>query len=376
MKVLVSKLTTLIIVLKPVNEYNIVDKIKEANKELFAAEQVTKKSDDLELSQSFDLLNDNSSKKVQFAENLEDYEPPSKENYEYEKSTSVLPAIDELSDDNNSAILEEIEIVEDESTCIEKLNSRKHINENTNDKVDEICEEIVIMDMDSGVKLDKETREINNKPMTVKNEKILQKTEEMYIDDNDEDEDDLSIIVASYISDECTNDDDRTKNNEQENPGKTSLKKTCLSKRFSFRRKHLTKERANENTQCSDNLLETTTDIKFNYRICCDYRNSILPEKLPKYTGYLSEYGLSQAQYEKRELNIKKQQLSVLENTLKVNEHELRKMKDNERAFTKWLKNKMRPINKTKNMFDVKTTTCSNKKTRTNQNQNNHLITQ
>lgn len=63
------------LVLKPVNEYNIVDKIKEANKELFA-EQIDEganSNDDNE--NNLELMALNGSRKVSFAANLEVYEP-------------------------------------------------------------------------------------------------------------------------------------------------------------------------------------------------------------------------------------------------------------------------------------------------------------
>ncbi|TMW40579.1 hypothetical protein DOY81_014341 [Sarcophaga bullata] len=52
--------------LKPVNEYNIVDKIKEANKELFANDV----EDNDELLPAAQI-----NRKVSFAANLEEYEP-------------------------------------------------------------------------------------------------------------------------------------------------------------------------------------------------------------------------------------------------------------------------------------------------------------
>lgn len=188
--------------------------------------------------------------------------------------------------------------------------------------------------------------------------------------DNNDDDDDLSIIVASYLPDDF--DQKRLSSGRLKPINKSRRLLAPLNKRFSFRGKSLARNAIGTTSHDGDGCSSVhsassrarrpqlpppeVTDLKLNYRTCCEYRRHLSqPEKLPKYTGYLSEYGLSRQQLEVREENMQRQQRNVLQQTLKANDAEMRKMHDNERAFTTWLRNKMRfPINKTRNMFDVK----------------------
>lgn len=186
--------------------------------------------------------------------------------------------------------------------------------------------------------------------------------------DNDDD-DDFSIIVASYLPDDF--DQKRLSSGRLKTTSRSRRLLAPLSKHFSFRSKSLARNVID--TACFDGDGPSSgnkatsralrphlpppevTDLKLTYRTCCEYRRHLSqPEKLPKYTGYLSEYGLSRQQLELREENLQRKQRYVLQQALKANDTELRKLHDNERAFTTWLRNKMRfPINKTRNMFDL-----------------------
>jgi len=63
----------------------------------------------------------------------------------------------------------------------------------------------------------------------------------------------------------------------------------------------------------------------------------------------MSEYGLTAQQLQRRDQQLRRKQRFSMEQTVNRNEQELKKMQDNERAFTTWLKNKMRyPIGGTR----------------------------
>ncbi|XP_037940454.1 uncharacterized protein LOC119673266 [Teleopsis dalmanni] len=397
--------------LKPVNEYNIVDKIKEANKELFA-DSDTDNGNSSETS--------NANRKVTFAPDLEDYEPETPTdnnasiaetlaNLETEKDfNSNLAKVEKfpaIIEETNAELLDSVQqTLDDNETNFPKEDvdlgavvmadtitesttdiSAEIIAENEPDILEEICEEIVVMDIEQELK-----EALNNSPITLHRRIMKQATFDCdeednksltnllssdgeaevgidtdnefddntfanEIDEDDDDDDNLSIIVASYIPDDY----DKTPLDDLDECTKSRVNKI---RKFSPFRKRFSMRNHGNNTQKHMTPPEVT-DLKLNYKICCEYRNAA-QEKLPKYTGYLSEYGLSREQLQQREKRLVQKQRLAVEQTLKTTEDEMRKMQDNERAFTTWLKNKMRfPINKTRNMFDVKINRNSNSNT-------------
>ncbi|XP_043650880.1 coiled-coil domain-containing protein 181 [Drosophila teissieri] len=411
--------------LKPVNEYNIVDRIKEANKELFALDD--------------EASNGNGKvTKVKFALNLEDYEPT-----EQQKDLSPSPP-DELLQQLTQLKLKPIAEEEPAAPEVPKLvEAPAPMEEPEVDEVEEeICEEIVdlsevpqqpvvpeatpIEDEDdfSGVDeadldddppakdssvpgslqlrqstfdqddsdqksltnlltesdCEEEERTLNEARQKLRDAyknlyKTLDPKQQATIDRltgaetevplpapvvapvEVEEEDDLSIIVASYIPDDFElneqsiyykkEEPDEVKESCTTCPKATS-KTFFTSRSFSFRRRAKPTP-----TPSSASASTTSPSVRMNYKICCEHRHSI-QGKLPRYTGYMSEYGLTAQQLQRRDQQLRRKQRFSMEQTINRNEQELKKMQDNERAFTTWLKNKMRyPINKTRNMFDA-----------------------
>ncbi|XP_070064523.1 trichohyalin [Drosophila virilis] len=417
--------------LKPVNEYNIVDKIKEANKQLFAI------YDEEEAGAGQDNPN-SSSRKVTFALNLEDYEPMTAQQQQPEEVSSppaeLLQQLAQLKlrteRGERFAAIEEEPVQELARAAMEQQQAEAEVEE-------DICEEILeLSEMENSsskqpeasqipasmdyeddfLGVDEDDLQAASEPLTadiqkhriarqntfdlnaeempdsdqrsltnlltesdceederVVNEariKLRQAYKSLYKtldakgqaqinrltgqDNGDVEDDDLSIIVASYIPDDFELDersiyykkDDETAQtpNNNNTSRSTSTKTFFNARRFSFRRR----ARATPSAPVAP-----PPDIKMNYKICCEHRNA-LQEKLPRYTGYMSEYGLSAKQLQQRDQQLRRKQRFAMEQTLNRNEHELKKLQDNERAFTTWLKNKMRyPINKTRNMFDA-----------------------
>ncbi|XP_075160517.1 uncharacterized protein LOC142233466 [Haematobia irritans] len=463
--------------LKPVNEYNIVDKIKEANKELFAY------GADGDLGQ---VENDDQtsplvcSRKVSFAINLEVYEPQSGISLqELEKKLGKDPTGSEEEQEPNKESIK-LEVINEEEATIDTEDIKKSEDQSDHSKeepgiesresqdpwttmeplandeaIEEICEEILVMDMESGGVTNVTTTttssmayespstlqrkilkqitfdcddEQDNKSLTnlliSDNEnddddneeeegEMVHKPQEDFLindpndddhyefdyneplleehsdneenqnyhyhsenndnhqdnenDDNaddDDDDDKLSIIVASYLPDDGYDCDDKASltssnkcSNHNHHPSfRNRHKIPSFRNRFSFKRKTNPSNMVASSTHNNNNRFQPppeVTDLKLHYKTCCEFKNA--QQKLPKYTGYLSEYGLSRDQLLEREQKLQTKQRSLLQQTLKTSEDEMRKMHDNERAFTKWLKNKMRfPLNKTRNMFDVK----------------------
>ncbi|XP_061386737.1 uncharacterized protein LOC133321671 [Musca vetustissima] len=445
--------------LKPVNEYNIVDKIKEANKELFAQQ-----NDEGDGENNLELMALNGSRKVSFAANLEVYEPLSgislqelenklgkgqdnKEdeeqvatNQEPEDATAnenISPRKLEIITEEEISPQQEIEneenndaMEEPQTNQNEEVMATPHVEE----VIEEICEDILIMDMENNTTTSCESPgtvqrkmlkqitfdyceddEQDNKSLTNLlisdnenedeeyiennnfnldnlddavdfncNESLLEDsdheeypvenpsntpqnedpTDQNEYDENgedDEDDDKLSIIVASYLPDDTFDCDKASLTCSDMKSSNHRSRRIPFHKRFSFKRKtknsnvvgSTTSPYRNNNNNRRFLPPPEVTDLKLHYKTCCEFKNA--QQKLPKYTGYLSEYGLSRDQLLEREQKLRRKQHSLLQETLKTSEEEMRKMHDNERAFTSWLKNKMRfPINKTRNMFDVK----------------------
>ena len=329
-----------LVVLKPVNQYNITDRIKEANQELFETPKPETPT--------------SCQRKVQFRKILEDYEDGGDNLSIFSVDSNTETVQDKLKHEFNDLPKEPIPIP-------------AIIETNESSDIEEICEEVIELDLE---KLDsvpsaqiikqqldekepdqyQRNPEVFNEVLLNSRQNSIEKLSESSSDD------DLSVIVASYI--------------ENKNPSteaNDNSKSQSTHKKFSFRRKKKTLKLNNSNDSKSTTYEPNTNDdLKFNYKICCEYRNAIDEggtEKLPKYTGYLSEYGLSKEQWEDREKQLEKRKKLVLEHNLKASESEIQKMDDNERAFTRWLKNKMRfPVNKTRNMFDLKSKPKKSKK--------------
>ncbi|KAH8255201.1 hypothetical protein KR038_001157 [Drosophila bunnanda] len=428
--------------LKPVNEYNIVDRIKEANKELFALGEDGAGAG----------VNGNGKvTKVKFALNLEDYEPTGVPPGKDQSPSPPDELLQQLTQLKLKTIAEEETITAPETSKIVQETPAPPVEE---DVEEEICEEILDLtevsfqpavqealaieeededdfsgvdeadlDDDSPVKdvsvaapfqvrqisnfdqddsdqksltnlltesdCEEEERTLNEARQKLRDAyknlyKTLDPKEQATIDRltgvgvQDEapslpplpvaataevdEEDDLSIIVASYIPDDFELNEQSIyyKKEEQEDLTGLAKQQSCsecpkatsksffTSRSFSFRR------RSKPTPPPSSTTASTTSpSIRMNYKICCEHRHS-LQGKLPRYTGYMSEYGLSAQQLQRREQQMRRKQRFSMEQTISRNEQELKKMQDNERAFTTWLKNKMRyPINKTRNMFDA-----------------------
>ncbi|XP_016996417.2 uncharacterized protein [Drosophila takahashii] len=412
--------------LKPVNEYNIVDRIKEANKELFALDE--------------EASNGNGKvTKVKFALNLEDYEPTEQKDQSPSPPDELLqqltqlklkpiaeeePSVPEVSKEEPppaeepevEEVEEEIceEIVElsevppqqpvvqeaipieddeddfsgvdeadlDDDSPAKDSSIPASLRQNTFDQDDSDQKSLTNLLTESDC--EEEERTLNEARQKLRDAyknlyKTLDPKQQATIDrltgaesevplpeppvvaplkavTAADEEDDLSIIVASYIPDDFELNEQSIYYKKEEDDvkeacsacPKSTAKTFFTSRSFSFRRRA-------KPTPTPSSAASTTSPpaIRMNYKICCEHRHS-LQGKLPRYTGYMSEYGLTAQQLQRRDQQLRRKQRFSMEQTINRNEQELKKMQDNERAFTTWLKNKMRyPINKTRNMFDA-----------------------
>lgn len=103
-----------------------------------------------------------------------------------------------------------------------------------------------------------------------------------------------------------------------------------------------------QNSKCDDN------EHNSNLRSCCKNKH-LEVEKLPKYNGFKSQYGLSKEQLEKREKKLEQMKRREMKKKMDHIEKHRSKIQMNEEIFATWLNKKMKnPVNKTKNMYDFK----------------------
>lgn len=292
-------------------------------------------------------------RKVKFNEKLEEYEP----------GTTVDDFFDIIDCDETTPKLKFQDIKEEEATIqeVEELLLGEIVESvlpkiDSDIEIDEISEEISEMSFGSKVR-PKSASAIRDEPVVSsdENEKYIESCienqEEEITDDN---EDILSTLVASYVPENIPI---PARKPQKEVQSKTQKSKTKQTSCFNFGCKKTS-------NRVSVPKKSPSLSLKLNYKTCCEYRNAE-NQRLPKYMGYLSEYGLTKEQLDAREKQIEVKKAKYMEKNLNATKAQIDKMCENEAAFTIWLKNKMRyPVNKTINMFDYKGSIKQNNITR------------
>lgn len=94
--------------------------------------------------------------------------------------------------------------------------------------------------------------------------------------------------------------------------------------------------------------------IHLNVRKCCEFRY-LENDRLPRYNGYISQYGLSKDQLDELENHRRIHRQKMNEKRKQYREALAQKSAENERAFAKWLYHKQKTTKShTKNMYDAK----------------------
>lgn len=280
---------------------------------------------------------------MKFNERLEEYEPGTiiDDFFEVVDCDDEKPKFTDIKEEiEDDATIQEVE----ELLLGELVDSVFPKQQESDIEIDEICEEID--DMGFGPKVrPKSASGSRDEPVVSSDE--TEKEQEPEEEPTDE-EDLLSTLVASYVPENIPT---PVKKPPKEKPQPAKPKKqSCFN--FGCRKSP---------NRVSVSKASPTLSLKLNYKTCCEYRNAE-NQRLPRYTGYLSEYGLTKEQLDARERRIKVKREKVMEKNLNATKAQIDKMCENEAAFTSWLKNKMRyPVNKTVNMFDYKGSIKQNK---------------
>lgn len=358
------------------NEYNIVDKIQSANSLLFASIELDNAMDEIPALNQLENLNTNKSDKlllqskhrVTFSSDIEEYGDDVSE----VDSTDVQYKDDEAIEMEIAEIIERDEKKPNESGIethqIDGLIKRLSIDEVfSNDDEDSASDNDYTTELEILEEQFVEEQIVEEQIVQMTNntkifEKITKHDETSSVPTDEQDsinKQSKTIGISRQPFNNKINGGLKWKN-ENSPTCNACNKSTTTSAPSNYRRGgmkrpataqiHRTKSANTANKEIhQDELLK----LHLNVRACCENKY-LHNNRLPRYNGYISQYGLSKDQLEMRELNRKK----FIENRAR-REREIMRAKQqiadlNEQAFQQWLIRKNRCARpKYKNMYDV-----------------------
>lgn len=343
----------MILVLQPVNGYKIADKIILANKELFESAPDDQSAPTVPTDTTVAGLNqlgspstsvENSSdsqRRVTFRPDLEDFEPEfitDVEDDDVDENVSVSDDAEVTDDIQSVENTNEVPtpILPQSATTIEMSESDLARTE-----IEEICEEIEdfsLADGSSCIEL----------PIAVESQSTSDKT-----DTNDDKEQLEPNNTASSIDGPATETYEAPVRRQRTPSFQRSDSERSGSSQRSHRHHHEHNRRASASgtsTAESDFL-----KIQLNFKPCCEYK-TVENNRLPRYSGYFSQYGLSKEQLELRDLLHERSHRRKYQRIERKTEEEMLKSQVNEEAFARWLQVKMKSTQgSTRNMYDYHT---------------------
>lgn len=322
--------------MKPVNGYNIADRIKSANKELFEGDSSVQSGDFTE-----------TLRRVSFRSEP-DYEPsdPELDDGSSCDDEEDIEAINQVLDRRDDIVVfDEQEVIEIEK---KETNKNKH-NRMSNgdsvtdkdDEIDEICEDINNVDLATS----DESQTINeNDDVSDNIQPIVTDTTTLLHDD---------VISCEPSQVQSSN---NLKNGKllglQPKSSSAKVKTTTESSQHHHHHNHRPSSSVHIKKSSESQFLK----IQLNFKPCCEYKY-LENDRLPRYCGYISQYGLSKEQLEMREKRKQRLKERQSDKTAKQLQEETMKSEVNEEAFARWLQNKMRNNRSmTKNLYDYRPT--------------------
>lgn len=318
--------------MKPVNGYNIADRIKSANRELFEGDSSVQSGDFTE-----------TLRKVSFRSEP-DYEPSDPELEDVSSCDEEdIAAINQVLDrKDNIVMFEEQEVIDSikEETENNNLNGMSNGDSvsGVDDEIEEICEDISNVDLAVSDETTNENEEVTDNTAPV--------TDGIFLHSND---------VTNKKSTQVSSNSKNLKNGKLHGtqPKSNSAKtRTTESIQHHHHHNHRPNSSVHEKKSSESQFLK----IQLNFKPCCEYKY-LENDRLPRYCGYISQYGLSKEQLEMREKRRERLKERQSDKTAKQLQEETMKSEVNEEAFARWLQNKMRNTRSmTKNMYDYRPT--------------------
>lgn len=320
--------------MRPVNEYNITDKVKQANQELFETPHPGS-PDSLEATCA-------NQQRVTFRQILVDYEPEYSSSEEEEESQSTEHAhVDKIG--------EKLSETNDIHQIEEEITTEIQEGASVMDEIQEDIEEELVDDESNNNNINEIT------PKESENINLRKLYEEQSTTESKDCDSIIEVMSTLTINSENVNLTGTAtvtaKFSTKPQDIRSSTKSTLNQKSDTQLNKNQ-KPSSKSNRTSSDNI--KNLQFHLNFRQCCDYKLDE-HENLPRYKGYYSQYGLSKREIENREKRLQSMRMRQFERKIKIMEENASKSEQNEEAFANWLKNKMRhPKNRSKNMFDYK----------------------
>lgn len=382
------------VVLVPVNEYKIADKIIAANKSLFEESSEATQEETME-DKDKDDVPDRNKPRVTFSSDIEEYDDDddnesvhskdnesAMENVEKSEVSMEVPSVPPTDDAN---VIDDEPLKKEEENNVE-INIDSDLKEDDApsepvETIEEICEDIDVIKLD---------------PVVVENELVEEIIEEIYenitvtepADESptpaphemtesiceeapttcDQEEVSAGDEISSSIPMDIPVEPDTPKpkkvrhaksapetSNKPE--PKSNMRKTSLNS--VVRKGNLTpKKSENIKKTRPSGTIESARDedllkIQLNFKCCCEHKY-LENERLPRYKGYFSQYGLSKEELEERAARKEEMKKMKYENWMRKKEEKQMKSQVNENAYAQWLKDKLRNVrNKEKNMYNV-----------------------
>lgn len=374
---------TLSLVLTPVNEYNIVDKIQIANNLLFASidnqngdnanqeersMEIDQQQQPIESATKSDKFLLQSKHRVTFSSDIEEYEDDGSEvdsaDVQYKDDEAIDKEIAEIIERGENAANEQS--INTENIQIDGLLKRLSIeeivnysnDENSDTDDNEYTTEVEVVDeINEAIVGEMNEKNVTSLPVpietvenaNVRSVEIEQRKTTPQLSSKSNEKNDSPCRACNKVTSSSARDNNSMAFN-QSNQAKCRMarKRPATSQTKRIASANVRRCSAHRDNINQDDVLK----IHLNVRSCCE--NKYLDNnRLPRYNGYISQYGLSKDQLETRESNRQK----YLEKRAR-REREIMRAKEqiatlNEMAFRQWLirKNHLsRP--KYKNMYD------------------------
>ncbi|XP_063708788.1 transcriptional regulator ATRX homolog [Culicoides brevitarsis] len=330
--------------LQPVKGYNIVEKIKLANEQLYELEIPYKT---------------NKRSKVQFRENLVDFEPDCSSDDGYgESATSTSDhepkkkGNDKRSYDEPCDLERELDNLRcpnnnDSSNCKKKIIQNPESDEESSVEEEEACTKCLSSDdeipdetvCDSNCEEEEDDEDEEDFEEECHGECNEKKSKPPSKDCSECEM--VEKVVANLVLEQVKKDEEEAKKPPPEPPKK---KKPLYKSKFG-------RYGRGNNENATFEVIETEFG---RFRGCCRHKVEHV-EGMPGYQGARSLYGLSEEQYQKREEKLQKLELLEQQKIAKLKEEYVKKSNETEDAFAQWLKQKAKSKpSRMKNMYDQK----------------------
>lgn len=336
------------------NGYNIVDRIKSANKELFEEGDSSVQSGDFT----------ETLRRVSFRPEP-DYEPSEPEVDEVssgdeEDIATINQVLDRRADEEIVFEREVIE-VDTEKNEIDNTQQNRMSNGDDNgadDEIEEICEDINNVDLTAS----DESQTINRNEEAISDLQPPESSSSAEPVNNQHDDVPSPTAETKTISRQSSIGSGNVKNSNNvkaqgsHSKSSSAKMKTNDSLQHHHHHHHHNQHRPNSSGQTKKSTESQFLKIQLNFKPCCEYKY-LENDRLPRYCGYISQYGLSKEQLELREKRKERFKERQSDKTAKQLQEETMKSEVNEEAFARWLQNKMRNSRSmTKNMYDYRPT--------------------